>query len=79
MGWPSYLEDILRRREDAGLPPDQGTWRRRPKRRFDHMAGVRADFEARQAAHAKAYRAHQRKTAFSRFVKKMLRKLRLIK
>jgi|KBSSwiStaDraftv2_1062776.scaffolds.fasta_scaffold234567_2 hypothetical protein len=79
MGWPSYLEDILRRREDSGLAPPDHTWRRRPARVRDELAGVRQDFEFRQAAHAMRYRERQRRSAFRRFVGKLLKWLRLIK
>lgn len=79
MGWTSYREDIESRREESGLAPADHMWRRRPKSRPNELADVRRDFEARKAAHTKRYRERQRKTAFRRFVLRMLRRLRLIK
>jgi len=75
VGWPSYKEDIQRRREEAGLDPVDETWRRRPKMRRDDFAEARQEFKERNAAHAKAYRAQQRRTAFWRFFSRLFRRI----
>lgn len=79
MGWPSYLEDIFRRREESGQPQIDETFHRLPKRRRDDHTDVRLDFEARKAAHTKRYYEQRRKTALKRFVIRILRRLHLIK
>ena len=79
MGWPSYLEDIVRRRDESGQPQINETFRQRPKYRRDDLAEVRQDFEARKAAHNKRYHKQRRKTAPRRFFLRILRFLHLIK
>ena len=79
MGWPSYKEDIEKRREDAGLQPVSETFRRKLNFRSNGLAEIRAEKLAKRAAAGKIYRARQRRGAPKRFFLGLLRKLGLIK
>jgi hypothetical protein len=79
MGWPSYKEDIEKRREDAGLPPVSETFRRKPNYRSNGLAELRAEKLAKRAAAGRIYRSRRRWGAPKRFFLDLLRKIGLIK
>ena len=79
MGWPSYLEDILSRRDDSGFDPKENMHRRSPKWRTDPLSDCRTDFLKRNAAHAQRYREQRKKTALRRFIRRWLNRLGLFR
>lgn len=79
MGWPSYKEDIDKRREDAGLAPAPETFRRTTKLRSNGLAALRAEKLAKRAAAGQLYRARRRRGAPMRFIKNLLRMIGLLK
>ena len=79
MGWPSYKEDIDKRREDAGLSPVSENFRRKPNFRSNDLAKIRAEKLAKREAAGKILRARRRWGAPKRFVLSVLRKIGLLK